>query len=356
MSEHSLVTRRASMWLLQSGIQKPSGGVSRFYQADRQQFRPVSNEITGYAAAGLVYLFKKTGERACMEAAVQTGWFLSREAWLEECATMPFEPGAEKVYFFDLGIISRGLLSLWRATRKREFFELAVLCARSMQRDFGNSLPFHPIILLPDKRPMNGGRGWSERPGCYQLKAAMAWSELAQAGCSDCREELFDDLLRVLLRNHSVFLDEAPDRERLMDRLHAYCYFLEGLLSAVGRPDCAQVLEAGIRRVSELLRQIRPVFVRSDVYAQLLRLRLYAAALGVATLDEAAAAEEAAELHSFQMNSPDARLDGAFSFGKKAGRLMPFANPVSTIFAVQAVEMWSEWQDGRFRPDVGELI
>ena len=141
-----------------------------------------------------------------------------------------------------------------------------------------------------------------------------------------------------------------------MDRLHAYCYFLEGLLPAAGRPECARVLEAGIRRVSNLLRRLRPGFVRSDVYAQLLRLRLYAAALAAAPLDEAAAGEEAAELISFQMSSPDARLDGAFSFGKKAGDLMPFANPVSTIFAVQALEMWAEWRSGRFQPEVVKLI
>ena len=32
------------------------------------------------------------------------------------------------------------------------------------------------------------------------------------------------------LANHEEFLEEESDREKLMDRLHAYCYFLEALL------------------------------------------------------------------------------------------------------------------------------
>jgi hypothetical protein len=82
------------------------------------------------------------------------------------------------------------------------------------------------------------------------------------------------------------------------------------------------------------LREIAPVFERSDVYAQLLRLRMHAAAAGVAPLDKAAASEEAAALETFQAE------DGCFWFGRRAGDVLPYANPVSTAFALQALALW----------------
>jgi hypothetical protein len=141
-----------------------------------------------------------------------------------------------------------------------------------------------------------------------------------------------------------------------MDRLHAYCYFLEGLLPRAARSDCAPVLRAGIARVGELLREIAPAFERSDVSAQLLRLRIYAAALRVAPMDTALAEEEAAKLRAFQFGDPDPRLHGAIAFGRRASELAPFANPVSTAFSLQALEMWQRHQEGAFRADTLDLI
>ena len=85
-----------------------------------------------------------------------------------------------------------------------------------------------------------------------------------------------------------------------MDRLHAFCYFLEGLLPRSGDARCAAALRDGIGRCAWHLRDIAPEFERSDVYAQLLRIRLYADWLGVEPLDRAAAEFEAERLAAFQ--------------------------------------------------------
>jgi hypothetical protein len=82
------------------------------------------------------------------------------------------------------------------------------------------------------------------------------------------------------------------------------------------------------------LREIAPVFARSDVYAQLLRARLFGAAMGVLPLDETAAAHEAEQTASFQIAS------GGFLFGRKQGQPLPFVNPVSTAFCAQALAWW----------------
>jgi uncharacterized protein YyaL (SSP411 family) len=67
---------------------------------------------------------------------------------------MPFEIApAAFTYFFDCGIIVRGLLAVWRATGEQEFLDAAVATGLSMARDFaGPNGDFHPILALPPRR------------------------------------------------------------------------------------------------------------------------------------------------------------------------------------------------------------
>ena len=95
-------------------------------------------------------------------------------------------------------------------------------------------------------------------------------------------------------------------------------------------------VRSGVDRAARLLREIAPSFARSDVYAQVLRARLLGDAHGVLPLDETAAAHEAEQAASFQIES------GGFLFGRKEGQPLPFVNPVSTAFCVQALAMWND--------------
>ena len=159
------------------------------------------------------------------------------------------------------------------------------------------------------------------------------------------RAELISAYERVAafsLATHEEFLPGDPSDEKVMDRLHAYAYFLEGLLPVAQRPESSVAIAGGIDRISEYLRRIGPVFARSDVYAQLLRLRLYADAMGIAPLDERAASEEAAAIAGFQSDG------GGFYFGRKNGTMLPFINPVSTAFCIQALVMWEQFQRDEF--------
>jgi len=346
--------RRAGRWWLESGIQQETGGVARYYRTDLARCAPVSTEITGYAASALLFLHSSTGEDAYLERARLAGRFLARHCWNSTLATMPFElspggsSGPERAYFFDMGIVARGLIALWRVTRDREFLDAACRCGEAMARDFDSGTEFHPILLLPGKNPAPRDPGWSRSPGCYQLKAALAWRELAE---ETGREEFAawrETALERALGSHAGFLPGAPERERVMDRLHAYCYFLEGLLPEIGRPECAAALREGIGCTAYWLAEIAPAFVRSDVYAQLLRLRLFAAALGVAPLDQAAARNEACAVAGFQVREPDPPAAGGFLFGRQEGAPLPFVNPVSTAFSIQALEMWRRYPGGDF--------
>ena len=179
-------------------------------------------------------------------------------------------------------------------------------------------------------------------PGCYQLKAALAWREVAEATGDSALRNAWLDMMNSALLTHAAWLPGSENKHHVMDRLHPYCYFLEGLTPCLERLECVEAYRHGISAVSGYLREIAPSFARSDVYAQLLRVRIYGAVF--VGIDAAAAAEEADALAGFQAVSKDPRIDGGFFFGRRDGEMSPHVNPVSTVFALQALEMWREVQ------------
>lgn len=355
------VTAAAGRWLLHSGIREPGGGVARYYRSDTGSYARISTEITGYVASALVWLHELTEDVDYLRASVRCGHFLTRTAWDSAARALPFEwpcgDGAPPpAYFFDSGIVVRALLALWRATREEEFLETAAALAESMSRDFRSENGcLHARVSLPSKEPLCPDSRWSTQFGCYQLKGALAWQELFEITGEDRWRRLYEKVLEHSLATHESFLEAEPG-ERQVDRLHAYCYFLEGLLASGGDPAVAATFREGIGRVSHRLRELAPVFERSDVWAQLLRLRLYAQGLGIVPLDRGLAEQESARICEFQLRDPDPRVNGGFAFGRKEGRLLPYANPVSTVFCVQALEMWGRCAAGFFQPVPGELI
>ncbi len=352
-------------WFLGSGIQSPAGGVARFHHVGAGN-APVSTEITGYAVGALLFLHEQTGDRELYRRASDAVEFLTRQAWNTQLETIPFEYEAGQdnsrglAYFFDCGIICRGLLGWWRRTGDEAALARAVACGESMARDFrlaeGRPGEFAPVIALPAKKALPLEPRWSRSPGCYQLKSAMAWLELAEAVSDAKYSRWYEEALDAALASEGQFLPDPSGEERTMDRLHAYCYFLEGLLPRASQANVAPAIERGIGRVGKYLRAIEGRFARSDVYAQLLRVRLYAEALGMVPLDRPEAAREASAALSFQSNEPGACTGGGFWFGRKADQVLPYLNPVSVAFCAQALEMWRRRLAGQPVGDVLGLI
>ncbi|HTS77780.1 MAG TPA: hypothetical protein VMG40_16330 [Bryobacteraceae bacterium] len=336
---------QARCWFLRSGIQEPGGGIARYYRSDIQRSAPVSTEITGYGVSTLAF----TGE---IDAALRAARYLAHSAWDPGSHTFPFEPGSKLAYFFDIGIIARGLLAAWRATGETEFLDRARDATLSLAFDFLGDGMFHPVIALPEKDPLPHEPRWSRSPGCYQLKSALAWREVGDEQAA----KLWEIALQNALAAHESFLDRESDRERLMDRLHAYCYFLEATLFEADRAEVRGALAYGIERAASLLREIAPQFERSDVCAQLLRIRLIAHHLNAVELDAEAAWEEAGRAAGYQSDSGDPRLRGGFWFGRRGGEFLPYMNPVSTAFCLQALQLWRDHRDGAWSFDLHQLI
>jgi hypothetical protein len=293
-------------------------------------------------------LFRVTGDERYLDRARQTAKFLLDHAWDERLATFPFEhpsPSPDSMhhaYFFDCGIIIRGLMAVWRETQDDRLIEVARAASLGMIADFHSGADYHPILELPSKEALTRTEKWSRSPGCYQLKAALAWWEVAEVTGADQLRDAFFELLDAAVSTHESYLPGTQNSHEIMDRLHPYAYFLEGLTPFLDRPDCYKAFAQGLCSISRYLREIAPSFVRSDVYAQLLRARILGAdAVGI---DKAAAANEAEALIAFQTQSEDARIDGGFVFGRRNGEISPHVNPVSTSFALQALQMWSEYK------------
>jgi hypothetical protein len=338
----------AGQWFQQSGIQDASGGVARYYYAETGQNRAISTEITGYAASALVSLAQSTGDESYLQAAGRAADFLC-DAWEPGLGVFPFELDATPdshlhTYFFDTGIIIRGLLAVWRVTEEERLLQVAKEAARQMARHFAARSDWHPILQMPSLQPLPREGRWSRASGCYQLKSALAWLEVAEATGNESIATPYHEWMQKSLDSHRDYLPGADDPSAVMDRLHPYCYFLEGMSRFVSRKDCREEYSWGLERAGKLLREIRPVFLRADVCAQLLRARLLAAEH--IPVDAAAASEEVEELLRFQANSDDPRIDGGFWFGRRGGELIPHISPVPAAFAVQALELWRAFQAG----------
>lgn len=346
-----VVQQRAGSWFLHSGIQESNGGVARYYLAAENKNLPVSSEITGYAASALAYLYKRTGNQSYLDAAVRAASFLDQHGWDSAANTFPFEPGSDRAYFFDLGIIARGLMAVYRATGEERFRSRAQDAALSLGFDFLGDNCFYPVISVPMKEPLPEEPRWSRKPGCFQLKSALIWREMDD----EHAQRMFDVALAISLATHESFLDDA-NPEKVMDRLHAYSYFLEALLAATEHDEAKAALAWGLDRAGTLLRQIAPTFERSDVSAQILRVRLAAHYIGAVPLNEALASDEAQRAASFQAESPDSHLNGGFWFGRKGAETLPFANPVSTAFCTQALTLWDDHQRGQWNFQLTDLI
>ena len=268
---------------------------------------------------------------------------------------MPFElEPAEHSYFFDCGIIARGLVAAWRATGEQDFLDIASAVGNGMLADFAAADgSYYPVIRLPKKEPIpRDPLRWSQSPGCYQLKAALGWYELFEATGETGFLHAYYGLCESALREYGTFLPGHSDPAKIVDRLHAFLYFLEGLLPRAEESSARAALGEGIRQVAAYADELRPHLERSDVYAQLLRLRIFADGLGAVRLDRAAAQHEAVTLVEFQAESQDPRVDGGFYFGRKAGEFLPYISPVSTAFALQALALYC----GDATPDWHQLV
>lgn len=350
-------------WLTRSGIQDESGGLARCYRAPENKYESISTAATGFFISGLLRCGEYSPESPPKQAMaagrmlIEKAYDMESELFLSDLDSAESNP-RKWAYFFDCLIAIQGLIDLWKVTKNSAYIKCAENCGigikRNLSRMDGSFFPVHDIAR---DMPYEADEPWSLQAAVYHLKAMPIFLELTEATGLYEFKAMGEDLLKWTMKRYESFLEPDSDSERMMSRLHGYCYFLEGLLPEAGMdPESSRALQYGLLEIENISQEIGHEYYRCDVIAQLLRLRLYADRLGVMELDFQQAENEASAIEELQVHSTDPKIDGGFAFALKASKPVQHYNPVTAVLAIQALQMWEQASGGSFRQGWEVLI
>ena len=157
----------------------------------------------------------------------------------------------------------------------------------------------------------------------------------------------YESALEAALNNDREFLPGDAERLRVMDRLHAYSYFLEGLLPVLDRPECATAFRNGVDRAGRYLREIAPVIRAFGCLRAGASGPAAGDALGALPLDLSAARMRPSRRPVSKSTIKRSTHQRRIPVRPQKGRKLPFANPVSTAFCVQALALWEDRNAGQ---------
>lgn len=384
MTTQQLTQIDAAMdWLVDSGAQVVSsdpnlhGGFISWYDEDTKSAPYVYSEITGYALTMLFSLWKRTSDPRYLASAERAGdWFLTTAhaptggfRCLFPLAPSRFEYKRDQIYTFDCGVILSGMVNLYRATSKPKYLAASVRMAdwliHKAQIAPGTIAPVYNIA--EDRFPISDNE-WSLCPGSYHTKIAIGLLNLYDA--------IGDETYRraaVQICDTALTFQQPSGRfvsfpSQGGTNSHPHCYSAEGLWVAgtyLKRDDYLKASADAIRwlldqqspdgYVPRHYQQGVPVYSeRVDVLAQALRLGVLHRSAG--RLSEAYDARMEQLLPVIVRNqslSDDRRAFGAFYFGRQSnGEITRHANVWVTMFAIQALLLWSDYTDEivRFQP------
>ncbi len=347
-------------WLGYSGIQTASGAVADSYDVESRTYSETSTLSSGYLLDGLLKLVEMEDE--VPEFLTATGEHLLNEARDAETeffvSTASIENRGPIAKLFDCGVALQALAGLGDVTRNYRYLAAAEGCGsafmRRMSRVDGS---FFPIYDLAAREAFEIAGDWKTEATVPMLKAATAARYVYELTRNRELSELADFMVRWAMREHANFLDVDATPDEMTERLHGYCCFLEGLLP-IATDDIAvmQTLQGGFLQVERRCDALAGSYHRCEVTAQLLRLRLFCDLMGIVELDYSAAEVEADSLQEFQIHSHDPRADGGFSPAKVDGSPLPIVTTRATVYATQALAMWSDQAEGVFSGDWKDLI
>jgi len=225
-------------WLLESGIRdrvgvgggRP-GGLFRAYHAAEGAYGPLYPEVTAYAVALHVRLWRATADRKDLEAAVESGeWLLEIQGrgGSPVAGGFPYavEGGAPTGgwFTFDTAIIAHALLELGTATGEDAFAaaaERGVAWMLARQREDGSFGAGEAV------RPV----GWAGDGNCLHAKLAVVlgalWARSTASRCREAAERVLAWVSRLQQRDGGI---STSSRARYVF-VHAHCYAVEGLLA-----------------------------------------------------------------------------------------------------------------------------
>lgn len=377
----------AIRWLVGSGVQVVSdnpqhdGGFACWYEADTGQMPYVYSEITGYLLTFLCNYWEEAGVRIYLISASRAGDWLCRTVHpatggfrcLFPLYPSRFEYKYGQIYTFDCGVILNGLVRLYRATENPQYLTAARavgdwLVDHAQQAD-GR---FQPLYEIEKGEFHTPGVEWSLASGSYHTKIAIGLACLYDA----VKDQRY---LQAATRVCDFALSfQQPDgrfitfRDNDGTNSHPHAYSAEGLWVLGQYLKREDYLQASAKATGWLLslqsqegyiprhfQAGQPLYTeRVDILAQTLRLAVIHLAEGRLSGDIQPKLEKLiALILRNQASSTDARVNGAFYFGRLSnGETVPHANVWVTAFAAQALGLYVAWQKGRYRLNPFSMI
>lgn len=369
---------RAIKWLTSSGIQNNGSGPAAhgsfkaWYEQDTQAYPFVYSEITGYLVTLMCYLWERTQDDRYLRSATMAGdWLLNTThepnggfRCLYPLRPSRFDFKKSQMYAFDNGVILNGLVNFYRATKQEKYLASAVTAADwlvySAQKPTG---AFYPVYQLDEDRFFESDKEWSVCSGSYHAKIAIGLLNLYDL---THKRKYLDAAIRVC--DFALGCQDETGRfisflSRGGTNAHPHCYTAEGLWVAGSYLDREDYLESSSRGVRWLLDlqspegyiprlclDDGPVYnERVDAICQTLRLAILHMAKGrLPETYEGRVELLLTIIPKYQALDKDPRVGGGFYFGRESnGRVIPHVNVWVTAFAVQALQVYSDYCAGR---------
>lgn len=232
-SDIGINTQLALNWLTQSGIQDKNGGFYAWYRLDSKEYSFLYPEITGYAIQLLCKLHAQ-GYSVCLPNAVKAGdWLVANQNkdgsfFCKQFSKTVNSQKDESFYTFDAGIISLGLLSLYRHTTNRKYLE-AALKTLTLLLNYQKTDGSFNAGRSPNGRIINNEH-WSQTSSCHHLKLVIPLLQAYNVTYDDRYFRASKSLLGWGLNlqlNDGRFIQYNNSKQTYT---HAHCYAAEGLL------------------------------------------------------------------------------------------------------------------------------
>lgn len=364
-------------WILNSGIQHPSGYFSCWFDINKSEYPFIYGEMIGYGIETFLWLYHKEKHAVYLDRARSAAdWLLdnmsykgndpnAKGAFVWKC----FFPSFSVVpicYAFDTGMCLSGLTDLFRTTGEQKYLESAISAGRwlvdVMQNDDGSFKARYDHA----NQSFNDGK-WSTNPGSYHAKLSIGLLKLYKITKDETLANSVTklcDWVLSLQQSDGRFLNTKNSKDFY---LHSHCYTIEGLFFAARKIDyISQKLDRSVLKGTRwLVESQKPNGGISRLYssdsgfssdenaetlAQTIRLCLFSISRG-----NKSQLEKLEKMISRLLNlqctaNEDKRAKGGFYYAVLENELIRHVNCCATLFSAQAMQMYLDWKLKRAIP------
>lgn len=373
-------------WFVSSGIQHQknnsiyNGAVYAWYDANATTFGFLYPEATGYAISFFLYLNQREKNTDYIyKAKAAANWLQKRaldHTWMEfphKFFLQP-QPSVSNIsYSFDNSIIASGFVHLYQATGDGQYLDFAKdMADRMVQNMQSEEGYFYSHFDLESGKIMGKEEKWSLQPSPHHAKIALFLLRLYEETKDERYRESAIKICQWAMGRQledGRFVTNSADNSTL---LHPHCYALEGMLHTGLSLNNEEMLNCTQRGIHWLLRsQLSDGGIpahfnnhgfgtseRGDSLAQTIRLTVIALHRG--WIDRSyfsKLSKMVRRLLAFQCMDGSLSQKGGFRFLIDGdGHSENHLNSWVTMFAVQAMEMFSDFCDRRLDIELKNLL